>query len=229
MPVFAGVDEAGRGAVIGPMVIAGVSVDHAKEAQLLELGLKDSKLLSPAQREAFYPKIEAIAEDIVIVKVSACRIDSMMRQGINLNRIEVLKFLDVLTMLNPHVAYIDSMDVKPERLRKTLQPAVPQGKLVVEHKADVKYPVVSAASIIAKVTRDREVQKLHQQFGDFGPGYSSNEKTMAWLRDWLTKNKEYPDIVRRGWMTTKAVEGQRWQQRIAGFWKRPEAGCAPAP
>ena len=229
--VFAGLDEAGRGSVIGPMIIAGVSLERKDEARLNALGVKDSKELSPTQRERLAKEIEKVAKDIVIVNLSACRIDNMRKGGINLNRIEAMKFADILNILTPGVAFVDCPDVNPERLTLILKKMLKApGQLVVEHKADSRYPICSAASIIAKVTRDREVRKLHKKYGDFGPGYSSNEKTMAWLREWLETKGDYPEIVRKGWITAKELKNERAQKGLGGFFRKlvgKEEGCEP--
>lgn len=167
----------------------------------------------------------------MILKLSACKIDNMREGGINLNRIEAMKFADIVNLLNPGKAYIDSPDVNPGRLKLVLEKMLTnQNSLVVEHKADSRYPIVSAASIIAKVERDKEIKSLHKEFGDFGPGYSSNEKTIAWLKTWMEKNKEWPDIVRKTWITAKVIKNEKHQKGIAGFFKRivkREEECKP--
>jgi ribonuclease HII len=219
--VFAGIDEAGRGAVIGPLVIAGVSLEPGKEKLLNKLGVKDSKLLSPSRREALAKKIEGLARDIVVLKLSACRIDNLRKEGVNLNTIEAMKMADVLGLLGPAKAYIDCPDTSPERMRLLLDRMVrDHNGLVVEHRADSRYPIVSAASIIAKVARDREVGELRKEWGDFGPGYSSNKKTMAWLRNWMVNKGEWPDIVRKSWSTAREIEKERGQKGIADFLKK---------
>lgn len=223
--VFAGIDEAGRGSVIGPLVIAGVSLDKKDEAKLKKLGLKDSKLLGPLQREAFAKKIEELAKDIVVVKLSACRIDNLRGVGRNLNRIEADKFGDILNMLGPDTAFIDCPDVNTGRMALHLKKLAGERDLVVEHKADSRYPIVSAASIIAKVERDREVRELHKEWGDFGPGYPSHDKTISWLKDWIGKNKEYPDIVRKSWLTAQGIKNEKNQRRVFGFFRRKGEEC----
>ncbi len=174
--LIAGVDEAGRGAIIGPLVIAGVSIDSKKEDKLKRMGARDSKLLSPKRREVLAEKIEEIAKDVIVLKIAACRIDKYRKQGVNLNKIEAIKFADVINYLRPEKTYIDSPDVNPDRLRMFLDKMIKEdgAELVVEHKADHKYPVCSASSIIAKVARYEEIEQLKKKYGDIGPGYKSN-------------------------------------------------------
>lgn len=221
---IAGLDEAGRGAVIGPLVVAGVAIRREQEADLRAIKVRDSKELSPRQRELLAAKIEALAEDIVILKVNACRLDTLMGQGINLNRIEEMKFVDILKVLRPALAYVDSPDVKPERLKKVLEKESGVAVLA-SHKADSLYPVVSAASIIAKVNRDQEVRELHKEYGDFGPGYSSNPVTIQWMKAWLLEKGSFPDIVRKRWMTTKDMQRGKAQQGLGGFLAQQD--CPP--
>jgi len=217
--IIAGVDEAGRGAVIGPLVVAGVSLSRSSEQVLKKMGVKDSKLLSPSRREKLAAAIEKTAKDILIIKVGPCKIDNYRNQGINLNRVEAMKFAEILSFLDPEKGFVDSPDVKPDRLKAQLIKMIGKDmRLAVEHKADHKYPVVSAASIIAKVARDEEIEEIKKKYGDVGPGYPSNEITMKWMRDWLEHNKDYPEgIVRKTWMTTKTVQGERKQKSMRMF------------
>lgn len=222
--LIAGVDEAGRGAVIGPLVMAGVSIDKSKEKFFKKLYVRDSKLISPKRRQYLAKKIEKIAKDIIIVKVSACRIDTYRKQGVNLNKIEAIKFADIINYLKPKKVFVDAPDTNPEKLRLFLKKMMKHENdgidLVVEHKADHKYSVCSAASIIAKVARDGDIEKLKKKYGDFGPGYSSNEKTIAWLKSWLEKHGKFPDIVRKTWATAIVADGNHKQSKISTFFKR---------
>lgn len=216
--IIAGIDEAGRGAVIGPLVIAGVAMEESKLPQLEALKVKDSKLLSPHRREHLAKEIEKVAENIMILKVGPCKIDSYRNQGVNLNRLEFMKFSEIISFLSPATVYVDSPDVKPERLAKILSKASDGAKIIAEHKADVNYPIVSAASIIAKVARDEEIEKLKKKYGDLGPGYSSNPVTMEWMKQWLAKNREFPEgVVRKTWITADSVIGEKMQGKLS-FW-----------
>ncbi|MFQ5722125.1 MAG: ribonuclease HII [Candidatus Aminicenantales bacterium] len=205
------------GAVIGPLVIAGVALDEKKLPELVRLRVRDSKELSPRRREHLAKKIETLAEDIVIVKVAACKIDKYRKEGINLNRLEALKFGEILNFLKADKAYIDAPET-PHKLKLFLEKLTGKKvKLVVEHKADTRYPIVGAASIVAKVTRDEVVEELKKKYGDFGPGYPSNEITIKWMKEWSRKHKEFPECVRMSWETTKAIEREKAQRKL-GKW-----------
>jgi ribonuclease HII len=225
--LVAGIDEAGRGSVIGPLVIAGVTVEEGKLEHLKKLGVRDSKLLSPKRREELAKKIEKVADNVMVLKVGPCKIDGYRNQGIDLNRIEFMKMAEIISFLGPGTVYVDSPDVKPERLAKILSKSANGARIVAEHKADVNYPIVSAASIVAKVERDAEIEKLKEKYGDLGPGYSSNPVTMQWMRDWLAKNREFPEgVVRKTWITADSVRNEKSQGRLS-FWLRGKKAGPP--
>ena len=218
--ILIGIDEAGRGAVIGPLVIAGVAIFEEDVEKLKAIKVKDSKMLSPRQRESLEKKIEEIAKEIFIVKVAACRIDTYRAEGINLNRLEAIKFAEIMDFLKGDVAYVDSPDVDTERLKNLLKKLTKHNmEIVAENFADKKYPVVSAASIMAKVERDREIANLKKEYGDIGPGYPANEITMGWLRNWMKTHEDFPPIVRKSWETIKDLQKDSQQSRLTGWFK----------
>src|SRR3989338_1785017 len=216
-----GIDEAGRGAVIGPLVIGGVAVREENEQELKKIGVRDSKELTPKKREALAEKIQEIVENIIVLKVAACRIDSYRAECINLNKLEGLKMVEVIDYLGGDKVYLDSYDVDTERLRKTIQKSIKKDgvEIVAEHLADKKYPAVSAASIIANVERDKEIEELKKEYGDIGPGYPSNEITMNWLKEWLKTHKDFPPIVRKSWDTITVLKNDHKQSRLSGWFK----------
>ena len=218
--VLVGIDEAGRGAVIGPLVICGVAVYEEDVEKLKAIKVRDSKELSPKQREALEKKIEAIAKDVFIVKVAACKIDTYRAEGINLNKLEAIKFGEIIDFLEGDVAYADCPDVDTDRLKKFLEKIIKvKTQIVSEHYADKKYPVVSAASIMAKVERDREIENIKKEYGDVGPGYPANEITMGWLREWMKTHEDFPPIVRKSWETIKDLRKDSQQSRLGGWFK----------
>ncbi|MEM3464168.1 MAG: ribonuclease HII, partial [Candidatus Bathyarchaeia archaeon] len=168
--LVAGVDDAGRGSVIGPLVIAGVMLKEEDLPKLVELGVRDSKLLSPARRELLEVEIKRVAQKYSVIKLSPREIDEVVESGRKfhkLNRLEAQAMAKVIEMLRPDIAYVDASDVIESRFKQHILECLPfKVKIVSEHKADRKYPIVSAASIIAKVERDREIAELKKTFGD---------------------------------------------------------------
>lgn len=193
----AGIDEAGKGCVIGPMVIAGVACDV--EDYLRSIGVRDSKKLSQKKREELAEKIREVAR-VEVIKIPANVLDELMeRKTIN----EILKesYAELLRRLKPKIAFVDSPDVKPERLANELR-AITGIEIIAEHRADEKYPLVSSASIIAKVEREKEIEVLKKTFGDFGSGYASDPKTIAYLRQF---KEEMPQFIRKRWKTIERL------------------------
>jgi ribonuclease HII len=211
--LVAGVDEAGRGCVIGPLVIAGFLVKEENLPILAQLGVKDSKLLSPRKREALLIEIIRVAEKNQIIKLKPREIDSAVMSGRKLhklNRLEAQTMARIINALDPNEAYVDAADVLEDRFKHHIQEDLTvKAKIISRHKADKIFPVVSAASIIAKVERDREIAALKATFGDFGSGYLTDKKTMVFLKQWMQTHVEYPDCVRASWKPAKQVKNQR--------------------
>ena len=210
--LVAGVDDAGRGSVIGPLVIAGVLMKEEDLPKLVELRVKDSKLLSPHRREILAIEIKKIAQKYSVVKLSPGEIDKVVETGRKLhrlNRLEAQTMAKVIETLKPDKAYVDASDVLEERFKEHILECLPfKVEIVSEHKADRKYPIVSAASIIAKVERDKEIAELTNKFGDFGCGYPTDPKTISFLQQCLEKLGEYPDFVRKSWKPAKKAKSE---------------------
>lgn len=203
-----GLDEAGRGPVIGPMVIAMVCGDSDK---LAGLGVKDSKLLSPARREALLLSIENSAESVRVRIVSVAEINMEMRQA-TMNEIEHSRYLDLI-MKAKYPAYVDAFDVNAERLEARLSRE--SGREVhAMHRADSIYAVVSAASIVAKVKRDSLVREIEKEYGHFGSGYPSDPRTIGFLKRCIADKVDVSGIVRREWITWKRLQGAEIQKDL---------------
>lgn len=199
--MICGVDEAGRGPVLGPMVVAAVMVEN--DSLLREMRVRDSKKLSPRRREELATEIEKVAV-IELAIIPAEEIDEM-RGHMSLNEFEACVFASLIDRLRPGEAYVDAADVDEERFRDMIRSNlsyVPD--LFCCHRADDTYPVVSAASIIAKTRRDRIVADIQKEVEEpIGSGYASDPVTIAFLERWLRKNKNYPPHTRKSWVTAR--------------------------
>jgi len=216
-----GLDEAGRGAVIGPLVICGLLINEKNEKKLKKIHVKDSKLLSPGKRNELVPKIEKIANHIVILKVPACKIDANRRRGINLNQIEALKISEIINLLEPERAIVDTPSYNSNKFRDYLWSKLENKnvELICENFADKNYPVVSAASILAKVERDREIEDIKRKVGvDFGVGYPHDPATIEFLNELAEKGK-MPTYVRKTWDTVQEIMRSKRQKSILNFLK----------
>jgi len=208
--LICGIDEAGRGCVIGPLVVAGVLVDENTQSKLKELGVKDSKLVAPKQRRRLAKEIKQLATAIEIIKISPQEIDKAVyshRRLHKLNRLEAKTMAKILRSLKPDIAIVDAADVSPERFKQHIKERLPTSiQVVSEHKADMRYPVVSAASIVAKVERDRIIERLKVQHGDFGSGYMSDPKTKIFLKELAKQSENFPEFIRCSWRPAKTAK-----------------------
>lgn len=202
--IVAGIDEAGRGSLIGPLVICGVAI---KSARLSEIEVRDSKKLTREKREKLYGEIMDAAEALSIRILSHEKIDSYRKKK-TLNMIEVEIFSKVISDLISYTNtfYVDSADVDHLRFAQNISKLVDKDIIIIsEHKADERYPVVSAASIVAKVTRDKIVENIVKEIGDFGSGYPSDQRTIEFIENWIKKHGSYPPYIRKSWKTAKRI------------------------
>jgi ribonuclease HII len=198
-----GIDDAGRGSMLGPLVIAGISMDKKNLRKLSSLGVKDSKTLSPKLRESLYKKIIKIVDDYYITKIPPKLIDASVRKH-HLNNLEAKYMAKVVSKLNPDTSYVDSCDVNPLRFGKEISKLSDNHKIKSYHHADSRFVVVSAASILAKVTRDRAIEKLRKNH-NLGSGYPSDSVTVKFVTKYYKKNKVMPNFVRKSWKPVQRI------------------------
>ncbi len=207
--LVAGVDEAGRGCVLGPLAVAGVSIEQSRLKELEGLGVKDSKLLSEGQRDALYPEIVRLCSRVEVSRIPPKMIDRYVSRGKKyrkLNYLEAIHMAKVIDALGADEVFVDAPDTNPERFRCELEELLScRPRVVAEHKADVNYAVVSAASIVAKVERDLSVAELRALHGDFGSGYPSDPDTIAFLESWMKTNLSQPEFARKSWKTWERI------------------------
>ncbi|NPD88510.1 MAG: ribonuclease HII [Asgard group archaeon] len=214
-----GIDEAGRGPVIGPMVICAYMIKETDKSKLREVGARDSKTLTKQSRERLYSTLSKIAFEIKAKHVSAAEIDEL-RKNFTLNVIEQKIMIKAAKefSVTPDEIYIDAADVNEKRFGEAFQIEFPKAKIISRHKADSYYPVVSASSIIAKVQRDRELEKLSSKLGiDIGSGYPNDPKTISFLKRTYKENKKFPLFVRESWDTAKKIKKEFDTKKITDF------------
>lgn len=207
-------------------MICGLVVEDGKEKELKKLGVRDSKELSPKKREFLAEEIDKIVDHSVIIHVPACNIDSMRKHGINLNQIEALKMAEIINLMQPDKAIIDTPSYNNHKfedyLYSKLDDNAKKVKLICENYADKNYPLVSAASIVAKVERDKKIEKLKKEFNyDFGVGYSHDERTIAFLEKLAKENNgKMPRNIRTTWDTVQQITKKYEQKGLTGFLKK---------
>jgi len=213
--VICGIDEAGRGPVLGPLVIAGVAVES--DVPFRQLGVRDSKKLSPERREALAPEIERIGRCHLIV-IPADEIDTA-RAKMSLNDFEARMFATIISELRPVTAYVDAADVDEiEFKRAILRELDCDVEIVSQHEADDLFPVVGAASILAKVRRDAEMRTLAQKIGEpLGSGYPHDPVTIAFLEKWIREKGALPPHTRASWDTARRLLADAKIRKLDAF------------
>ena len=216
--LICGIDESRRGPVLGPMVMCGAFIDEKDLPKLVALKPKDSKLMTADEREHLYPKLLPVLKHYKIFILQPKEIDKAVHghDGLNLNKLEARKSAEILNEFNPDKAIIDCPSNNINSYKIYLKKLLKNKKveLILEHNAE-RYPLVAVASIIAKVTGDREVEKLKKQIGiDFGSGYMSDPKTV----DFLKNNFEnYPELFRKSWFPYKELVNKKFQKSLSDF------------
>lgn len=217
-----GIDDAGRGPVLGPMCLAGVLVEKSKEAELKIAGAKDSKLLSASQRESILVKIKSSVKDYKFKLITPTEIDTGMGEGLNLNQVEALAAGSIVNELTETLSMSQKLNLKiildcpsintcgwKNQLMDYVKDKKLEPKIICEHKADFNHVVVSAASILAKVTRDEQIEKIKQKIGiDFGSGYPSDPATKAFLERHVLDFKD-ERIFRESWATWRTARNKK--------------------
>lgn len=199
-----GVDEAGRGPVIGPLVVCAFA--STSQSYLRELGVKDSKDLSKKRRDELFPILSLLPHKVIVC--SPERIDNSS----NLNTLEVELFAEALATMPEGDIMLDACDVNEERFANNVSKL--SGRVCsAEHKADENHPEVSAASIIAKVTRDRIISEISEELGfNIGSGYPADPKTKAAVIE-LVKGDMPHDCLRWSWKTVENAMGRKPPER----------------
>ena len=216
MGLILGIDDAGRGPVIGPMVLAGCLITEESQIELKKLGVKDSKELTPKRREMLAERIREIAETFEITLSHPSEIDDHINNAYsNLNKLEAIKTAEIINKINKGFGrikvIIDCPSVTIEKWKDVLKTKIidlSNLEIICEHKADKNHVAVSAASILAKSIREREMDKLKEKYGvEIGSGYTSDPSTIRFLEKNADKHKD-DGIFRKTWETwRKAFEG----------------------
>jgi len=204
--MICGIDEAGRGCVIGPMVIAIAQINPLDEYTLKEMGIRDSKLLTPKKRGALYAKIKKMCK-IKTIHLSAEQITEEMGKY-SLNEIEAIVCAKLLKSAKGiDAVYIDSPDSIPKNFEKRIRKYYKEkARIICENKADRNHPIVAAASIVAKVQRDEEIEKIKKELGhDFNSGYTSDEKTIDFLKKHIA-DENLQKYLRHKWSTLQRLK-----------------------
>jgi ribonuclease HII len=203
--LVAGVDEAGRGSILGPLVIAGIGIPANRVSDLTRLGIRDSKTLTSKARERLIKEIINLADCLSVVKFECHEVDRYVFLN-GLNELEALGMANVISNIRADQIYIDACDVNLDRYKHSIQKyMVDPRNICCLHHADTLNIVVSAASILAKIIRDKEIQKIRNIYQDIGSGYPSDEKTMRFIKKWIRVHESSPRFARKSWKPLRNI------------------------
>ncbi|MFC1666101.1 ribonuclease HII [Nanoarchaeota archaeon] len=217
-----GIDDAGRGPVIGPMILAGCLIDDNTAKEFKKLGITDSKNLNPKKREILAEKIREKAEIFEIIIVSAPKIDKSNHNGTKLNEVEAIACASIINKINKGFnkvkVIVDCPSVniiKWTDFLKTKIKVLSNLEISCEHKADKNHIAVSAASILAKSIREKEMTKIKKIYGNgVGSGYCSDPATKKFLEKYAIKHKD-KGIFRKTWITWKNAHKKIKQKTLS--------------
>jgi len=192
--------------LLGPIIVAGVCVTKKSIPEMVEKGIKDSKLLSPKKRQVLFGHVVSVAESICVCRINIEDIDFHVFRN-NLNLLEAEAMAITIRNMKSDKTYVDSCDVNPSRYQRTIKSFLKQNntKLVSMHHADRLSVVVSGASIIAKVIRDSEISKIRIKYGDVGSGYPSDKKTIKFVKEWFRQKNQIPPFARKSWKPAQMI------------------------
>ena len=212
-----GLDEAGRGSLVGPLVVGGFLTEADRIPELRRAGVRDSKLLSPNRRAEIFQELANLGTRFV-VHLPPRTVDRAVAHG-GLNDLELSAFATLVRRSRPAFAFADACDPVAERFGRRLAAASGTGCVVhARHKADRDLPVVAAASIVAKVHRDRSLARLRRRLGpELGSGYPSDERTVAFVRSTLADGSAPPSWLRASWATTERLIEARSARPLEAF------------
>ncbi|WP_132059663.1 ribonuclease HII [Halorussus amylolyticus] len=210
-----GVDEAGKGPVLGSMFAAAVAVG---DPAALPDDVDDSKKIAPDRREELAAALRD--DDRVAVGVAEIPVARIDDPETDMNTLTVAGHAEALSKVADDGAegFADAGDTSESRFARRVRERVAADiDLVAEHGADETYPVVSAASVVAKVARDSHVASLADEYGPVGSGYPSDPTTREFLAEYVAEYGELPDCARRIWATCEDVLAAHEQSGLGEF------------
>lgn len=217
--LIGGVDEAGRGSVLGPLVIAGVSIKRKDLSSLRRIGVRDSKLLTVKARHKLFSHIIDLAEYICVYESDCDEVDQYVYSNM-LNKLEAKAMATVIDNIFAMRVYVDACDVNPLRYKECIEcelGSISRPMIFSLHHADGANTAVSAASIIAKVIRDEEIRKIRSQYNEIGSGYPSDRRTMKFIAKWVANHNSAPHFARKSWKPLRALlESHRQSIHVKG-------------
>ena len=206
-----------KGPVIGPLIIVGAMLEEGNLHKLEKLEVKDSKLLTHEKIFELEKKLKKILK-YHLIKIYPGEIDDVIdnQEEMNLNWLEAHKSAEIINKLNPEKSILDCPSPNTSRYKEYVGKLVENKdiEIISENKADFNFVIVSAASILAKAQREREMAKIKKKYGDTGAGYTSDPKTQEFLKNNWNK---CPEIFRRSWASWKKYSDEANNKKLTDF------------
>jgi len=202
---------------VGPLVVGGFCVAADRLDELVALGARDSKALTPRAREHVFAGLDSVGTQANVM-LSPRTIDRAVARG-RLNDLEAEAFARLIREIAPDVTYVDACDPNERRFgRRVAGLAGGATRVVSRHHADRDFPIVGAASIVAKVRRDRALARLRERLGEaLGSGYPSDRRTVQFVRETLSDGRAVPAWVRASWATMQRVKPRQPARTLDSF------------
>ncbi|MHA1340118.1 MAG: ribonuclease HII [Promethearchaeota archaeon] len=230
MKKILGIDEAGRGPVLGDLFVGAVLCNLAQIQILRQNNVNDSKKLSKTKRELLYNLISQNCIKYIVKRIPVKVIDENIKSnnGKNLNMLEKEIMCELIEELQADEVYIDAIGNNPKKFTREMYIMLEQRgkisqipKIIARNKGDSLFTIVGAASIMAKVQRDKAIEsyrKEYEIYGSIGSGYPSDKYTIQFLRRYISKNHKPPEIARKSWETVNNLMNEIvWQKRLRDF------------
>lgn len=214
--VVSGIDEAGRGSILGNLFIALVETDNKTIEYFKSIGVKDSKLLTDKRRTELAEKIRERSV-WAIASLDPQEIDNRFSNGLNLNSLEAVKYAELINKIKPKKVIIDCPSPNIPAFKKTVEGYIEtKPELVLEHKADLNHVIVSAASVLAKDEREKHIKSLSEMCGvNLGSGYPSDPVAMKGVNQIM--NTEFSLYIRKSWMPYLKIREGLEQKKLGDF------------
>ena len=198
-------------------MVAGISIGKNGVSRLHKLGIRDSKTLTPLARENLFGNIVQLSNSLCISKIDCHEVDNYVFFN-GLNELEAIAMAEVINNIRADRIYVDACDINLERYKNTIKKYLwtPKPSICCLHHADSLNVVVSAASIVAKIIRDNEVQRIRKIYHDIGSGYPSDKKTMFFIKNWITRYKSAPNFARKSWRPLRIMLENNSTQNYCG-------------
>ena len=205
-----GIDDAGRGVLMGPLVIAGALISETGAERLSSLNVQDSKNYKNAKTVVNrFMEIGSVVDKFTVRLISSQELTEKNERKITIDRAMIPYIIEIVEELgrglgNPNVL-IDNLQHREDLIDELKKRGF--NNVVVESGAE-RHLSVAAASIVASAQFELELRKLRPEWGEIGSGNPNDPKTIKWLKEYYKKEKKWPNFVRTYYKTIRRMEAE---------------------